>query len=41
VLRGVSSRDTSVELFGRRLPAPVLLAPIGALELSRDVPRRV
>jgi isopentenyl diphosphate isomerase/L-lactate dehydrogenase-like FMN-dependent dehydrogenase len=33
VLRDVSSRDTSVELFGRRLPAPVLLAPVGALEL--------
>ena len=33
VLRDVSSRDTSVELFGRRLPAPVLLDPVGALEL--------
>jgi isopentenyl diphosphate isomerase/L-lactate dehydrogenase-like FMN-dependent dehydrogenase len=33
VLRDVSSRDTSVELFGRRLPAPVLLGPVGALEL--------
>ena len=33
VLRDVSSRDTSVELFGRRLPAPLLLAPVGALEL--------
>jgi isopentenyl diphosphate isomerase/L-lactate dehydrogenase-like FMN-dependent dehydrogenase len=33
VLRNVSSRDTSVELFGRRLPAPLLLAPVGALEL--------
>src|SRR5829696_7601452 len=33
VLRDVSSRDTSVELFGRRIPAPVLLAPVGALEL--------
>ncbi|WP_395727220.1 alpha-hydroxy-acid oxidizing protein [Nakamurella sp.] len=31
VLRDVSVRDTSVELFGRRLPAPLLLAPIGAL----------
>jgi lactate 2-monooxygenase len=28
-LRGVGARDLSVELFGRRLPAPVLLAPIG------------
>jgi L-lactate dehydrogenase (cytochrome) len=33
VLRDVSSRDTSVELFGRRLPAPLLLGPVGALEL--------
>jgi lactate 2-monooxygenase len=33
VLRDVSSRDTSVELFGRRLPAPLLLGPLGALEL--------
>jgi L-lactate dehydrogenase (cytochrome) len=33
VLRDVSSRDTSVELFGRRLPSPVLLGPVGALEL--------
>ncbi len=34
VLRDVSARDTSVELFGVRLPAPVLLAPIGVLELA-------
>ncbi|MEU2349022.1 alpha-hydroxy-acid oxidizing protein [Modestobacter sp. NPDC049651] len=33
VLRDVSVRDTSVELFGRRLPAPLLLGPVGALEL--------
>jgi L-lactate dehydrogenase (cytochrome) len=33
VLRDVSKRDTSVELFGRRLPAPLLLGPVGALEL--------
>jgi L-lactate dehydrogenase (cytochrome) len=33
VLRDVSLRDTSVELFGRRLPAPLLLGPVGALEL--------
>src|SRR4051795_12430039 len=36
VLRDVSARDTSVELFGRRLPAPLLLAPVGALELVHD-----
>jgi lactate 2-monooxygenase len=34
MLRDVSARDTSVELFGRRLPAPFLLAPIGVLELA-------
>jgi lactate 2-monooxygenase len=34
MLRDVSVRDTSVELLGRRLPAPVLLAPIGVLELA-------
>jgi lactate 2-monooxygenase len=33
VLRDVSRRDTSVELCGRRFPAPVLLGPVGALEL--------
>jgi L-lactate dehydrogenase (cytochrome) len=33
VLRDVGRRDTSVELFGRRLPAPLLLGPVGALEL--------
>ncbi|MDB4950431.1 MAG: FMN-dependent alpha-hydroxy acid dehydrogenase [Gemmatimonadetes bacterium] len=34
VLRDVEVRDTSVELFGRRLPAPLLLAPIGVLEMA-------
>ena len=29
MLRDVSHRDLSVELLGRRLPAPLLLAPIG------------
>ena len=33
VLRDGSSRDMSVELFDRVLPTPVLLAPIGVLEL--------
>ncbi|UOY00166.1 alpha-hydroxy-acid oxidizing protein [Blastococcus sp. PRF04-17] len=33
VLRDASHRDTSVELFGRRIPAPLLLGPVGALEL--------
>ena len=33
VLRDVSVRDMSVELFGRRLPTPLFLSPIGVLEL--------
>jgi isopentenyl diphosphate isomerase/L-lactate dehydrogenase-like FMN-dependent dehydrogenase len=32
VLRNVSQVDTSVELFGRKLRLPVVLAPVGALE---------
>ena len=34
VLRDVERRDTSVELFGQRLPSPFLLAPVGVLELA-------
>jgi lactate 2-monooxygenase len=34
MLRDVWPRDTSVELFGRRFPNPLLLAPIGVLELA-------
>jgi lactate 2-monooxygenase len=30
ILRDVSRRDLAVDLFGHRLPAPVVLAPIGA-----------
>jgi lactate 2-monooxygenase len=42
MLRDVSQRDTSVELFGRRLPTPFLLAPIGVLELAhRDADEAV
>jgi isopentenyl diphosphate isomerase/L-lactate dehydrogenase-like FMN-dependent dehydrogenase len=33
VLRNVAKVDASVELFGRRLRLPVMLAPVGALEL--------
>jgi isopentenyl diphosphate isomerase/L-lactate dehydrogenase-like FMN-dependent dehydrogenase len=33
VLRDVSRRDSTIELFGRRLPGPLLLGPVGALEL--------
>ncbi|MDX2285667.1 MAG: lactate 2-monooxygenase [Bacteroidia bacterium] len=34
MLRNVEARSTSVELFGRTLPAPLLLAPVGVLDLA-------
>jgi isopentenyl diphosphate isomerase/L-lactate dehydrogenase-like FMN-dependent dehydrogenase len=34
MLRDVSERDPATELFGRRIPAPLLLAPVGVLELA-------
>ena len=34
MLRDVSDRDTSVELLGRRLESPFMLAPVGVLELA-------
>lgn len=34
MLVDVSARDLSVELLGRRLPSPLLLAPIGVLEMA-------
>lgn len=34
MLRDVSQRDLSVELLGRKITAPVLLGPIGALDLA-------
>ncbi|HYJ79684.1 MAG TPA: lactate 2-monooxygenase [Longimicrobiaceae bacterium] len=34
VLRDVSERDTTVEVFGRTLASPLLVAPIGVLELA-------
>ena len=34
VLRDVSERDLGIELFGRRLASPLLLAPIGVLEMA-------
>ena len=33
MLRDVSEFDTSVDLLGRRIPAPILLAPVGVLEM--------
>jgi isopentenyl diphosphate isomerase/L-lactate dehydrogenase-like FMN-dependent dehydrogenase len=42
MLRDVSARDTSVELFSRTLESPFLLAPIGVLEVAhRDADRAV
>lgn len=34
MLRDVSRRDLSVDLFGTTLPAPLVLAPIGVLEMA-------
>jgi lactate 2-monooxygenase len=36
MLRDVRARSTCVELFGRTIPAPVLLAPVGGLATVRD-----
>ena len=42
MLRDVSERDGSVELFGRRLDSPFMTAPIGVLELAhREADRAV
>ena len=34
MLCNVSMRDTSIELFGQKLKSPILLAPVGVLELA-------
>ena len=34
VLRDVETRDLSTSLFGRTLPTPILVAPIGVLEMA-------
>ncbi|WP_150911230.1 lactate 2-monooxygenase [Marinobacter halotolerans] len=34
MLKDVSERDTTVNLFGRTLPSPFLLSPIGVLEMA-------
>ena len=34
MLRDVSERDTEIELFGRKLPAPILLSPVGVLDMA-------
>jgi lactate 2-monooxygenase len=33
MLRNVSERDTSIELFGQKLPTPFFLSPVGVLEM--------
>ena len=33
MLRDTSQRDTSIDLFGHRLPSPLLLSPVGVLEM--------
>ncbi|MBV9876960.1 MAG: alpha-hydroxy-acid oxidizing protein [Verrucomicrobia bacterium] len=36
MLRDVSRRDLSLTLFGKRLPTPLILAPIGVLEMAHS-----
>jgi len=36
MLRDVSQRDSGVELFGRKLPSPFVLCPVGVLEMVDD-----
>ncbi len=36
MLRDVSVRDTSIELFGVKIPSPILTCPIGVLEMADD-----
>lgn len=33
MLRNVAERDTSIELFGQKIPSPLLLSPVGVLEM--------
>ncbi|WP_372729140.1 alpha-hydroxy-acid oxidizing protein [Nocardioides sp.] len=40
MLVDVEERDQSIELFGRRIPAPLLLAPIGVLEMAHPEAER-
>src|SRR5688572_14987259 len=33
MLRNVSERDTSISLFGQKIPSPLLMSPVGVLEM--------
>lgn len=33
MLRNVGERNTGIELFGKKLPSPILLSPVGVLEM--------
>lgn len=35
-LRDVSTRDLSIDLFGMKRPTPLLLAPLGVMEMAHD-----
>jgi lactate 2-monooxygenase len=36
MLRNVAQRDTSVKLFGQKMPSPILTCPIGVLEMAHE-----
>jgi lactate 2-monooxygenase len=36
MLKNVSTRDTSITLFGQKLSSPLLLAPVGVLQLAHE-----
>lgn len=36
MLRNVSVCDTTIELFGKKIPSPILVAPIGVLEMVSE-----
>src|SRR6478736_4564034 len=36
VLRNVENRDTSITLFGQKLPSPILFSPIGVLQMVHE-----
>ena len=36
MLQNVSDRDTSIELFGKKMPSPLILSPVGVLEMVHE-----